>query len=129
MANRYSSPGAAPRKTKIILDTSHLIFAILNSMKQKKSKDEYITKKYLDERFDAFSQAFRKEMVFFGETLYEKIERKIQQVNDRLYNMLDKIIKELEEIREDKVIGAHQTKELRERVDDHDKRIKKLERN
>ncbi len=96
-------------------------------MKQKKSSDEYITKKYLDERFDAFAQGIRKEVEFSGETLYEKIERKIQQTNDRLYNMLDKIVKELEDMREDRILGDHQAKQVRQQVDNHEKRIKRLE--
>lgn len=100
-------------------------------MKQKNLKDDYITKKYFDEklneRFDAFAEGIRKEMQFTVDTAIEKLERKMQQTNDRLFNILDKIVKELEEIREDKVIGIHQTKKLQGQVDNHDKRIKRLE--
>ena len=96
-------------------------------MKQKKSPNEYITKKYLDERFSVFAQSIRRETQFIVDTAIEKLERKIQQANDKLFNMLDKIVKELEEMREDRIIGDHQTKQVREQVDNHEKRIKRLE--
>lgn len=96
-------------------------------MKQKKSSEEYITKKYLDGRFNAFAQGIRKEIEFSAETVIEKIERKMQQANDRIFNMLDKIVKEFEGMREDRILGDHQEKQVREQVDNHEKRIKRLE--
>ncbi|MBI2430536.1 MAG: hypothetical protein HYV39_00795 [Candidatus Levybacteria bacterium] len=96
-------------------------------MKQKNSSEEYITKKYLDERFSVFAQSIRRETQFIVDTAIEKLENRLRQTNDKLFNMLDKIVKELEGMREDRIIGDHQAKQVRQQVDNHEKRIKRLE--
>lgn len=58
----------------------------------------------------------------------EKLEEKMGKVRDDIFNRLDDISAQLENLREDKIIGVHQTRELREEVDDHTKRITHLEK-
>lgn len=57
-----------------------------------------------------------------------EIGDEIRQYHDKTMTKLDDIVKELEEMREDRILGAHQTSELRKNVDDHEKRITSLEK-
>lgn len=57
-----------------------------------------------------------------------KLEENITKFRDDIFNRLDDISAQLEGLREDRIIGAHQTRELREEVDDHTKRITHLEK-
>jgi archaellum component FlaC len=43
-------------------------------------------------------------------------------------NRLDEVMAILQNIREDNIIGTYQIRELRENVDDHEKRITKIEK-
>lgn len=57
------------------------------------------------------------------ENLDEKFTKKLDQVLTRL----DPVIAEIENAREDRVLGTYQTSELRKNVDEHEKRIATLE--
>lgn len=127
MANRRHRPLPPPRETEIILDNLHLTSAILNSMKQKKSSAEYITKSFFERSITQLLQGIRREIEFSAETVIEKLERKMQEHNDANLTRLDKIVKELENMREDRIIGDNQSKQVRQQVDNHEKRIKRLE--
>lgn len=61
------------------------------------------------------------------ERFYQKIKEDQQEYRDENMNRLDEVMGELQNIREDNTIGTYQARELRENVDDHEKRIKKLE--
>ncbi len=56
-----------------------------------------------------------------------KLDEKFRTYRDEILNRLDSVMGELQNIREDNSIGTHQTRELREEVDNHEQRIKKLE--
>jgi len=67
-------------------------------------------------------------------TLREDLEKRFEETNennrkykDQILTGLDGVMKELESMREENTIGTHQTKELREEVDEHEKRITTLE--
>lgn len=55
------------------------------------------------------------------------VREEIKKLDDKIFNPLDKIVAELENMREDRQIGTEQTRELRVGVDDHEKRLTKLE--
>ena len=57
----------------------------------------------------------------------EKIDEKNRVYRDQILTGLDKVVKELETLREDNVMGTHQTEEMREEIKDHEVRITKLE--
>lgn len=57
------------------------------------------------------------------ENLDEKFDKKFDQVLTRL----DPVIAEIENAREDRVLGTYQTSQLRKDVDEHEKRITTLE--
>lgn len=58
---------------------------------------------------------------------FENHDEKNREYRDQVLTGLDKVMKELEAIREDSVVGTHQTREIRVDVDNHEKRIAKLE--
>lgn len=60
--------------------------------------------------------------------LEEKIETSGAKFRDDILTRLDDVMGQLESLREDRELGIHQTSELREDVDDHEKRIKKIEK-
>ena len=64
---------------------------------------------------------------FYLESSEENTERRLSLKIDKVQTTLDSIVGDLEKSREDRTIGAHQTRELRIQVDGHEKRINKLE--
>lgn len=60
-------------------------------------------------------------------SILRKMDEKSKKYRDDILKGLDKVMKELEEMREDSSLGAYQTRNLREDVDSHEKRITKLE--
>ncbi len=59
--------------------------------------------------------------------LEEKLEDKITGFKDDIMTRLDDISGQLETMRQENTIGSYQTHNLEEKVDDHEKRLKKLE--
>lgn len=52
----------------------------------------------------------------------------LHTLENKVMGKLDYIVAELETIREDREFAVYQTRELREDVDDHEQRLKKLEK-
>lgn len=74
---------------------------------------EVVTKDFLELKLDALEQ---------------KIDEKAKKYRDDVLNKLDEAMGEFGAIREENTIGAYQTSELRKEVDDHEKRIKHIEK-
>lgn len=104
-------------------------------MKQKNSSSSLVTKGYfkkelkqeLNSTIDRLLQGIRREITFAIETVTEKLEKRFQEISDKSLTKLDGIAKELEQVREDRIIGDHQAEQIKEKVEDHEKRIGKLE--
>ncbi len=77
-------------------------------MKMKKLPDYYITKIDLDEAF-------------------EQHEEKHIKYRDEILTRLDGIAKNIEDIREENAAGILHSKRVDERIENHEKRIKKIE--
>lgn len=58
----------------------------------------------------------------------EKMSGENEGYKDEVMTKLDDISGQLENLNEDKVLSIHQTEELREQVNGHEKRIKNLEK-
>lgn len=56
-----------------------------------------------------------------------EFDQKSKKYRDEILTGLDEVMGELQTMREENTIGVHQTRELREDVDGHEKRITKLE--
>lgn len=84
--------------------------------KRNSPSSELATKSYLDLKFDAFERRIE-----------EKMEEKLVNFRDKILNSIDKVMGELQAMREENTIGTYHTRELRGTVEDHEKRIAKLE--
>ena len=64
------------------------------------------------------------------DTIVKKREPKedFKKYHNESMKRLDEIMAELQNIREDNAIGTYQIRELRENVDDHEKRLTKIEK-
>ncbi len=93
-------------------------------MKQKIKLDELATKK--DIKF--LENSLRGEMRGLKEEIVGEIDGKNEKYKDEVMTKLDDISGQLEDLQEDKTLSIHQTSQLREEVEDHEKRIKILEK-
>ena len=84
-------------------------------------KNSYVTEGYLDKKLFILKQELKEEIV--GE-----IDEKNAKYKDEVMTKLDDISGQLEDLQQDKVLSIHQTSQLREEVEDHEKRIKHLEK-
>ena len=57
----------------------------------------------------------------------QEMRQEHKQYKDKVLTKLDDIAGQLENLQEDKTLSIHQTSQLREEVDNHEKRIKSLE--
>lgn len=78
-------------------------------MKQKIDLSDLVTKPYLDE-------------------VVEGIDEKAKEYRDQILTSNDKLMKKLETMQDENTIGSGQTSKLREQANDHEKRIKHLEK-
>lgn len=62
------------------------------------------------------------------EGLEERVDERARRYRDELLTKLDGVMGELQNMREDNIIGTHQTSELSGRVDGHEVRITVLEK-
>lgn len=100
-------------------------------MKQKNNSSEPVTKGYLKEEldsfFDRFLKSIRREIIFVMETVEEKFDRKLTKHTNLILTTVDPLLKELETRREDREIASSQSAKIKDKVDNHEERIKILE--
>ena len=81
----------------------------------------YVTEDYLDRKLFTFKQELKEEIV-------NEIDGKNEKYKDEVMTKLDDLSGQQEHLQQDKTLSIHQTTQLQEQVDDHDKRIKNLEK-
>ena len=81
---------------------------------------DYVTRRDLREELDRFKKQDLKEGL-------DGLREEMRDYRDQIMTGLDGVMKELESMREDSTIGTYQIRNLREEVDDHEKRITKIE--
>lgn len=96
-------------------------------MKQKNNSSNLVTKGYLDKSIDNLLQGVRREFTFAIEGAMEKFSDKLTKHTSLILTTVDPLLKELETRREDREIAASQHSKLKNQVDNHEKRIKKIE--
>jgi hypothetical protein len=99
---------------------------ILEFMKQKNSNQTPATKADLDEKLSNYPTKINMDLKL--EKLEMRIDKKAKEYRDQVLNKLDDVIRELEQLREDRLFMMHDIKEVTTRVDVHEERIKKLEK-
>lgn len=86
-------------------------------MKQKNKSEELVTKSFLENK-----------LVELKEEILVKVDDNARNYRDQILTKLDGVMGELQTMREENTVGTYQISELRERVDNHDKRITSLEK-
>lgn len=119
------------------------MFAIVTFMKQKAEDDTIIAKKVLQEEIHIALSNYptkedlkkelsnypdRGEVKMMLEDLEVKIDEKARGYRDQILTKMDQVVGELAQLREDRLFEKHDKKELEESIDDHEERIKKLEK-
>lgn len=84
----------------------------------------YVTKSDLIEAISGLERRLNK---YLDKKLDIKLDSTFRKYRDDVLTKMDGVMKELETKRDESSLGTYQTRELRERVDNHEKRIKKLE--
>lgn len=100
-------------------------------MKQKIKKSEAITEDYLDTRLELTTKTLLDEMDKLENRLIQEMDKRGQEMDkrhDMVMTALDGIVKELETTREDRELAVYQTREIREQVEEHEKRLTKIEK-
>lgn len=91
-------------------------------MKQKsKSSSDLVTKEFLKGGLEVLETKIDIKL----DRIERRIDENAQKYRDQILKSNDKLVKEQEGIREDKIIGDHQVKE---KLDNYEKRLNKLER-
>lgn len=83
--------------------------------------------KGLETRFDIKFKGFETRFDIKLDMLKEEIDDNAKKYRDDVLTKLDGVIGELQTMREENTMGTYQTGEIKERVDDHEKRITRLE--
>lgn len=82
-------------------------------MKQKNSDQDLVTKGFLKIELNE---------------LMQKIDEKAKKYRDEILTKMDGVMGELQTMREENTIGTYQSREVRDQVEDHERRIKRLEK-
>ena len=85
-------------------------------MKKKSVRGELVTRGYL---IDTLAD--------FREGLIDQLDTKNRRYKDEIMTGIDKVVKELQDMREENAAGTLHLERLDETVDDHEKRITRLE--
>lgn len=105
-------------------------------MKKKNTPSNLVTKDFfrkelrqeLNGTIERLLHGIRQEISFAMDTVVDKFEKKLNKHSSLILTTVDPLLKELETRREDRAIAANQHSKLKNQVDNHEKRIKKIER-
>lgn len=92
-----------------------------------KKLKNYPTNDDLNDRFSKLIKAFRQEEEFAHQQLKNEILDGVRIIVDRVMTTIDPLLQELETRRMDREIASDQSLRFRDELDDHEKRIQKLE--
>jgi hypothetical protein len=92
-------------------------------MKKTKDNSKIATEEYLDKRLKILKVEIIEEL----DERLEEVDKHNKTYKDQVFNKLDHIVGQLENLRIDNEVGANQTSELWDKADDHEKRIATLE--
>ena len=93
-------------------------------MKQKTKAEEPATKKDLQ----GVEEKLRFEIKTSADEILVKVDENAKKYRDQILTKLDGVMGELQTMREENTVGTCQISGLRERVDNHDRRIASLEK-
>lgn len=112
-------------------------------MKQKNNASEPVAKDFLKKELSKLAtkddlknveKSLRAELLRLEnrmegfETRMDRSDENAKQYKDEILTKLDEVMGELQTMREENTIGAYQNSELQKHVDNHEKRIARLEK-
>lgn len=92
------------------------------------SLEKRIDKK-VNKKIEASEKRLRMEIQLTGEDVVRQIDEKLIDFRSFILTTVDPLLNELETRREDRELATKQTHEIKKRLDDHEKRLQKLEKN
>ena len=113
--------------TKDFLKKELSKFATKTGMKQEFTAFEKRMDRKMDNRFELQGKVFRLELKLSLQETTEQVRKMLQELRNDFFTKVDPLFKNLEVARQDRIIASDQSSKLRKRVDNHEKRIKKLE--
>ena len=93
-------------------------------MQQKGNSSNFATKKDIK----VLENSLRAEIKLSAEEVLVKVDENARKYRDEILSSNDELMKTLEVMREENTIGSGQTSQLRDEVENHEKRIKHLEK-
>ena|SRR3989344_4613375 len=105
-------------------------------MKQNNNSSNLVTKDYfkkelkkeLNDTIDRLLQGIRREITFSAEMIAEKLDQKLTKQTSLILTTVDPLLKELETRQQDRILATEQSRRVTEKIDNHEKRIKTLEK-
>lgn len=99
-------------------------------MQRKNNSSQQITKTDLELALKKYAtkEDLKTEIKLSANETVSKLEETIIEVKDILLTTMDSFAKDIETNREDRDLAVHQTSQLRDTVEGHEKRIKHLEK-
>lgn len=97
------------------------------AMLEKHMDSKFITKNFFERSIDKLLQGIRREFTFNAEGAMEKFEQKLIKHTSLILTTVDPLLKELETRQEDREIAAEQYVKTTRKIDNHEKRIQKIE--
>ncbi len=92
----------------------------------KKELSNYPTKDDLKKELSNYPTTIKVEMML--EKTKMDIDDKARGYRDEILTKMDQVVGELAQLREDRLFEKHEKKEIETRIDNHEKRLKKLEK-
>lgn len=95
----------------------------------KKNPSPYVTRKEIEEKFESSFKSLEVRIGIIFDNLERRIIDQVLNIRDQILTSNDKVAKELDNIRTNYQIAIDNYEEIRDKVDNHEKRITKLENN
>lgn len=106
-------------------------FGVFEERFEKRMEKKFVTKDYfkteLNDTIDRLLQGIRREITFSAEVVTEKLERRLTKHTNLILTTIYPLLKELETRRQDREIASDQSIKVEKKLDNHEKRIGKLE--
>jgi len=93
----------------------------------KKELSNHPTKDDINQRLNASQNAFRVELEYRFQLMRDDIHAEFTEFKDLIFNLTDPLLKEIETRREDREIATAQMEEVKNHLNNHEKRITELE--
>lgn len=94
---------------------------------EKRMDKKFVTKDFFENSIDKLLQGIRREFTFTIEGTMVKFEEKLTKHTSLILTTVDPLLKELETRRQDREIASDHSIRVKQRLDNHKKRIAKLE--